>query len=53
MNNPDENPFAPFPVIYNAVDDSVSGAINFTAHKCNVAWVSIMYAYLLIFVYTE
>ncbi|XP_018569147.1 Niemann-Pick type protein homolog 1B [Anoplophora glabripennis] len=38
MNDPNENPFAPFLVIYNAVDDSVSGAINHTTYMCDSAW---------------
>ncbi|KAJ8924000.1 hypothetical protein NQ315_006776 [Exocentrus adspersus] len=38
MNNPNENPFAPFPVTFIAANESDPGALNFTAHKCDVAW---------------
>ncbi|KAJ8971116.1 hypothetical protein NQ317_007664 [Molorchus minor] len=38
MNDPDQNPFAPFLVTYNSVSDNVSGAMNFTIFNCNESW---------------
>ncbi|KAJ8964878.1 hypothetical protein NQ314_004560 [Rhamnusium bicolor] len=38
MNDPDQNPFAPFLVIYDAVEDSFGEAINYTTFECDTAW---------------